>query len=81
MYTAQVKNVYVKLLYNCYVDSGLDNKETFAKDHMWTLFKSAVKDIDKVPSPYSAVCRHVRVSTPCISQYKAYMHIHIYLYM
>ena len=44
----QVKNVYIRLLYTCYVDCGLDNKETFAKDHMWTLFNSTLTDITKV---------------------------------
>ena len=46
--SVQVKNVYIRLLYTCYVDCGLDNKETFAKDHMWSLFNSSCADITKV---------------------------------
>ena len=46
--SVQVKNVYIRLLYSCYVDCGLDNKETFAKDHMWSLFNSCCTDITKV---------------------------------
>ena len=37
--------MYIRLLY---VDCGLDNKETFAKEHMWTLFNSTLTDITKV---------------------------------
>ena len=62
--------MYVKLLYHCYVDSGLDNKETFAKDHMWTLFNSALKDIEKVS--VHAIC-----SACCTG---ALTNIHVYIY-
>ena len=54
----QVKNVYVRLLYNCYVDSGLDNKEMFAKDHMWTLFTSSITDIDRVTQTHTHTHTH-----------------------
>ena len=45
---AQVKNVYVRFLYHCYIDTEVDNKETFTKEHVWELFKSFLVDIAKV---------------------------------
>ena len=44
----QVKNVYVRFLYHCYIDTEVDNKETFTKEHVWELFKSFLVDIAKV---------------------------------
>ena len=44
----QVKNVYVRFLFHCYIDTEVDNKETFTKEHIWELFKSFLVDIAKV---------------------------------
>ena len=43
-----MKNTYCKFLYHCYIDTEVDNKETFTKDHMWELFKTFMADINKV---------------------------------
>ena len=44
----QVKKIYVNFLYHCYIDTEVDNKETFTKEHIWVLFKSFAADIGKV---------------------------------
>jgi hypothetical protein len=43
-----VKKIYVNFLYHCYIDTEVDNKETFTKEYVWLLFRSFVDDIDKV---------------------------------
>ena len=43
-----MKNVYVRFLFHCYIDTEVDNKETFTKEHIWELFKSFLVDIAKV---------------------------------
>jgi inositol 1,4,5-triphosphate receptor type 1 len=65
----QVKNVYIRLLYTCYVDCGLDNKETFAKDHMWSLFNSSCADITKIVKAGPL--------TPTDPDLKTYVTVHI----
>ena len=40
--------MYVRFLYHCYIDTEVDNKETFTKEHVWELFKSFLVDIAKV---------------------------------
>lgn len=44
----QVKNTYVQFLYHCYIDTQVDNKETFTKEYVWELFKTFMIDIEKV---------------------------------
>ena len=46
--TRQVKIVYAQFLYHCYIDTEVDNKETFTKDHLWDVFKSFSIDIHRV---------------------------------
>ena len=43
-----MKKIYVNFLYHCYIDTEVDNKETFTKEHVWVLFKSFAADIGKV---------------------------------
>ena len=52
----QVKIVYAQFLYHCYIDTEVDNKETFTKDHLWDVFKSFSIDIHRVSisAPYIA---------------------------
>ena len=38
----------MNFLYHCYIDTEVDNKETFTKEYVWLLFRSFVDDIDKV---------------------------------
>lgn len=44
----QVKDTYCKFLYHCYIDTEVDNKETFTRDYLWDLFKCFVMDIGVV---------------------------------
>ncbi|XP_064398624.1 inositol 1,4,5-trisphosphate receptor type 2-like isoform X2 [Halichondria panicea] len=46
-----VKNTYVQFLYHCYVDTQVDNKETFTKEHVWDLFKNFMIDMENICSP------------------------------
>ena len=65
---AQVKNVYVRFLYHCYIDTEVDNKETFTKEHVWELFKSFLVDIAKVSFivlPISTVFFQVLIISCC----------------
>ena len=44
----QVKDTYCRFLYHCYIDTEVDNKETFTRDYLWDLFKCFVMDIGVV---------------------------------
>ncbi len=44
----QVKKTYVHFLYHCYIDTEVDNKETFTKEHLWDLFRNFIVDIKQV---------------------------------
>ena len=52
--------MYVRFLFHCYIDTEVDNKEIFTKEHVWELFKSFLVDIAKV-CPLSCVC-HMTVN-------------------
>jgi len=43
-----VKKTYVHFLYHCYIDTEVDNKETFTKEHLWDLFRNFNFDIKLV---------------------------------
>lgn len=46
--TAQVKCVYVNFLTHCYVDTEVEMKEIFTKDHIWKLFTNINIDMQTV---------------------------------
>lgn len=49
----QVKTAYVEFLMHCYIDTDVEIKEIYTRNHMWVVFNNFVEDIDKVRSKMS----------------------------
>lgn len=44
----QVKTAYVEFLMHCYIDTDVEIKEIYTRNHMWVVFNNFVEDIEKV---------------------------------
>ena len=44
----QVKTVYIEFLMHCYIDTDVEIKEIYTKNHMWTVFQNFLQDVNKV---------------------------------
>lgn len=44
----QVKTAYVEFLMHCYIDTDVEIKEIYTRNHMWVVFNNFVEDIRKV---------------------------------
>lgn len=44
----QVKTAYVEFLMHCYIDTDVEIKEIYTRNHMWVVFNNFVEDIQKV---------------------------------
>ena len=61
-------------LLHCYIDAEVDNKETFTKEFMWTLFEKFSQDIDIV----SKGLKHSTDIQVYMEVYIVSMHLHVH---
>ena len=43
-----MKTAYVEFLMHCYIDTDVEIKEIYTRNHMWVVFNNFVEDIQKV---------------------------------